>query len=280
MDKQQQSRDPAAYAQNELPPELAAIAQTYAAQPIPCPTPEDTDRLLMRLLAEETVVALTATGRAFSLRCLVRVARWRLQLLGPRFWGASFLLLLLWTLLVPALGPSVAVKLLILLLPLTVVLGLAHVLRTPAHGLRELEASCYIGPVETMAALAIAIVGFDVLLGTVATAELALLRWTSFAALLAAWLAPLLCLTSLALPIALRWGARAGALSGSLPWLVLAVIAVLNPAIPPARILVAPQAPFSLALHYALAACGGLVLLGFLRCGSTWRPLPSLHLHT
>src|SRR5438270_225797 len=114
----------------DLPPELRLIAQRYATQPVPHPTPEDTAHLLARLLSEETVVALSAAQeRWFVLRTL-RVARWRVRLLGPWFWIAGVLLLIFGALLAPIMNRNNAIMTLILLIPLTAVLGLAHALRT------------------------------------------------------------------------------------------------------------------------------------------------------
>jgi hypothetical protein len=258
-------------ADDELPPVLRAIARRYAAQPVPRPTPADTVRLVARLLAEEPAVAL-ATPRRGRVVPALRVARWRIQLLGPWFWLAGVVLMALGAVLTPALRGSGALPL-ILLAPLTTVLSLAHAVRTSSGGLRAVEASCPIGFVEVTTGLVLAIVGFDCTLAAVATAGLALLRWAPFVALVAAWLGPLLLLAGISLPIALRWGAIPASLVGGGPWLLLAVAALLQPDGAYARALAVPRDGLSLALHLGAAALGGMLLALMLVRGSAWRAL-------
>src|SRR5579872_4187043 len=78
---------------DDVPPDLRAVANRYAAQPMPRPTPEATARLVARLLAEEPVAVLTASPRPARITPALRVMRWRLRLLGPWFWISSVVLL-------------------------------------------------------------------------------------------------------------------------------------------------------------------------------------------
>ena len=257
---------------DDLPPELHAIAQRYAAQPVPRPTPADTARLVARLVADEPAVALAAPARHGPIIGAFRVARWRMHLLGRWFWVAGVILMALGAVLTSALHGSGALPL-ILLAPLTAVLSLAHAVRTPSAGLRAVEASCPIGFVEVTTGLVLAIVGFDCLLGVMATAGLALLRWAPFVALLAAWLGPLLLLAGISLPVALRWGAIPASLVGGGPWLLLAAVARLQPGGAYARAVAVPQDGLSLTLHLVAAALGSLLLVLMLVRGSAWRAL-------
>lgn len=265
------SRHPAP--DDEMPAELRAVAARYAAQPVPRPTPEQTARLLARLLAEEPSAARMAFPRRGRVGPALRVARWRVRLLGPWFWVASVLLLAggaAITLFQH--GGGVALPL-VLVAPLTAVLGLAHAARTSSGGLRAVEASAPVGFVEVTAGLALAVVGFDCALGLAATLILALLRWAPFVALLAAWLGPLLLLSGISLPIALRWGTVPAAVVGAGPWLALALAAALAPGSVCATFFIVPQDAASELAHAGAAAGGGLLLLLVLLRGGAWRTL-------
>jgi hypothetical protein len=160
---------------------------------------------------------------------------------------------------------------LVMALPLTAVLGLAQAARTPSRGLREVEAAAPVSHTTVMAAVTLAIVGLDCAFGLIATAFLALLSWTPFAALLVAWLGPLLLLAGLSLPVALRWGAIPAAIVGAGPWLALAVVAFALPGNSMAATAFAlPHDTLSFALRIGAAAVGAVVLLLFLR-ESSWQ---------
>jgi len=258
---------------DELPPELRAVALRYAAQPVPRPTPDDTARLVARLLVEEPVAPLTARPRLGHVLPALRVARWRLRLLGPWFWVTSIVLLFCGAVLTPFVhGPSVALPL-VVLAPLTAVLGLAHAARTSSGGLRAVEASAPIGFVEVTTGLVLAIVGFDCTLGAAATLGVALLHWAPFATLLAAWLCPLLLLAGISLPIALRWGTIPAAVIGGGPWLLLAALALLQPDSMYAQAFALPRDAPSLTAHAAAAALGVALLLLIFARGSSWLAL-------
>lgn len=249
----------------DLPADLQAVARRYARQPVPQPTAADTARLLARLLVEEPA-ARAASGadrpRGHVARAL-RVARWRVRLLGVPFWLASAVTLALAVAVGAPLraGGLDAWQALVLLVPLTAVLGLAHALRTPHVGLREVEGSCPIGAAEALAGVVLAIVGFDCALGLAATLALALAGWAPFVALAAAWLGPLLLLSGLSLPVALRWGVGPAALVGVVPWLLAAAVTRLQPVGPFA---LPGDTPAGLA-RLAAAGVGGLLLLLTLR---------------
>lgn len=261
----------------DLPVDLRAIAQLYAAQPTPRSTPQDTARLLTRLLAEETAITLATPRQHRYISKTLRVACWRVRLLGPWFWIAGVLLLIFGALFAPVMNKNNAVVALILLVPLTAVLGLAHALRTTCLGLREIEASCSASFIEATAGLVLAIVGFDCLLGILATIGLAIVQWAPFGTLLTAWLGPLLLIAGISLPVALRWGTIPAAIVGGGPWLLLAVITLLNPAGAFAQVFTIPQDILSLTLHLAAATLGGLILLLLLIRGSAWHHIPSIY---
>src|SRR4051794_28516857 len=75
-----------------LPTELRALAQRFATEPVPRPTPADTARLVGRLLAEEPAVAVALPLRGRVMPALL-VARWRMHLLGRWFWVAGVVLM-------------------------------------------------------------------------------------------------------------------------------------------------------------------------------------------
>ncbi len=252
---------------DDLPDELRAIAARFAAQPTPRPTAADTARLVARLLAEEPAATFARTRARPRVGQTLRVARWRVWLLGPQFWVASVLLLGLSAWLSGSRYPTMGPAPLILLVPLTAVLGLAHALRTPSGGLREVEASAPTGFTETTAGLALAIVGFDGVLGAAATLALSLATATPFPSLLAAWLGPLLVLTALSLPVALRWGTLLAALVGGAPWALLVLMARLNPTSPLGVVLTLPTDAGAVALRLGLAVAGLVFLLGMLLHG-------------
>ncbi len=260
----------------EHPPYLREVTGRYTRRPVPRPTPEDTDRLVARLLAEEPSARATAAEASAPWRRrrfrIVRIACWRMRLLGPSFWIAGIVLLALAGASAFPLHASGAASWppLVLVVPLTAVLGLAHALRAPHRGLREVEASTPVVAAEALTGLALAIIGFDCLLGLVGTTGLAIAGWAPFAALLAAWLGPLLLLTGISLPIALRWGACPAALIGGVPWLLLVATATFRPT----GIFLLPQDTVALTLHLLAAVFGALLLLLTFMHGPAWsRPI-------
>ncbi len=262
-------------ADDALPPELQAVVRFYAAQPVPRPTPDDTARLMAWLMVEARGIARVAPAptRRASLIAALRVARWRLRLLGPWFWIASVVLLSLLALIPPYVSRANVALPLIVLLPLTAVLSVAHALRASSIGLREVEAAAPIDVVTVTAGLALAIVAYDIALGVSATALLALTHWAPFAALLLTWLGPLLCLTSVSLPVALRWGTAPAIALGTGPWAALAFGALVQPHGFWGELFVLPYDTLSILAHgMAALVGGGALLLTFVR-GATWRSL-------
>lgn len=255
----------------DLPVDLQAIVQRYQSQPVPQPTQEDTARLLTRLLSEETSVELTAAPERWQPLKILAITRWRMRLLGPWFWIASVLLLCLGILLSSLLNTNSTTSALILVVPLAAILSIAHALRTSSEGLRAIEASCPTGFIESMTGLALAIIAFDCLLGILATLFLSLAQWTSFTALLLAWLGPLLLLTAISLPVALRWGTIPAMLIGGMPWLGLAICAALQPFSAVAALFTPSQNTGSLLAHLVSALLGGLILFLLFRYGSKWQ---------
>jgi hypothetical protein len=212
---------------DELPLDLEVVARKYATQPVPRPSSADTAQLIHVLLRGAAFQAQEAhdEGRARLWRVPV-LACWRVYLLGPWFWIAGALFLLAGILLARSFAVSDLITLLILLLPLMTVLGLAYALRMPSNGLRTIEASCPVNFVQTSMGLGLALLAFDSLLGLVATLGFALAHWAPFWNLLLAWLAPLLLLTAISLPIALLRNVRLAALIGGVPWLLLGLLAL------------------------------------------------------
>ncbi len=217
---------------DELPEDLRAIARLYAAQPVPRPAQSSTTQLTRLLLAEAAFSSQeTCQVQRPMFWQIFALARWRLLLLDRWFWiaGVLFLLGSLWIATqMGRAGATSFASLLILLLPLTAVLGLTHALRTPSAGLRAIEASCPVNFMQTTIGLALIILSFDTLLGAVATLAIALARWAPFWNLMLAWLSPLLFLTAISLPVALRWGALKAALVGGLPWVLLGVVGFIS----------------------------------------------------
>jgi hypothetical protein len=248
----------------ELPLDLRRVAERYATLPMPRPTEEATTRLLARLFVEDAADGPAATPARKHLLKTLRVARWRVRLLGAAFWSASVALLGLAAAITWHTHDQNGALPLILMAPLTAVLGIAFALHTRLPGLRQVEASCPTGVVEVTGGLVLAIVGFDCLFGVAATAWLALAHWAPFGALLAAWLGPLLLLSGVSVPIALRWGATTAAALGGGPWLALALLARLQPVGPFAL----PRDTPSLILHLAAAALGSVLLAWTLFAGS------------
>lgn len=259
---------------DELPLDLQAAARSYAAQPVPRPSPADTAQLMHYLLTE---AAFEAQNTPFEgnhhLWHIPVLARWRVYLLGSWFWIAGVLLLLAGILLARSLTVSDLITLLILLLPLTAVLGLIYALRTPSAGLRAVEASCPVNFAQTSMSLGLAILAFDGLLGLVATLGFTLAHWAPFWNLLLAWLAPLLLLSAISLPIALLRNVRMAALVGGLPWLLLGLIALAEQ---PGQSIVdllfsLPQDTLSLSSHLATIVLSLLLLIALFTSAPKWQ---------
>jgi hypothetical protein len=259
---------------DELPLDLQATARSYAAQPVPRPSSAETAQLMHALLTEATFQAQgTHSAKNDHLWHIPVLTRWRVYLLGPWFWIAGVLLLLVGILLTRSLAVSDLITLLILLLPLTAVLGLAHALRTPSAGLRAVEASCPANFAQTSMGLGLALLAFDSLLGLVATLGFALANWAPFWNLLLAWLAPLLLLTAISLPIALLRNVRLAALVGGLPWLLLGLIALVEqPGESVAGLFFSlPQGTLSFASHLATVVLSLLLLIVLTTFAPKWQ---------
>lgn len=256
-----------------LPEALRSVAQWYAAQPRPHPSPAANQRLLARVMEEEVTVARTSFQARSSLVQTVRMTRWQLHLLGPWFWITSVLLLLLGVVVAPALPKEASIPMLIYILPLTTILSMVYALRRLAPGLRDIEVSSPTGFVEMMAGLVLALVCFDGLLGVLATGAMALAHWASFRTVLTDWLGPLLLLVAISFPVALRWGTLPAMLVGGGPWLVLIVLAAGLPELLPAQFLTGTPTGFSLAFHLLAAGLGGATLLLLFLRGFTWQRL-------
>lgn len=259
---------------DELPLDLQAAARSYAAQPVLRPSPADTAQLIHYLLTEAAFQAQdTHFERNHHLWQIPVLASFRVYLLGPWFWIASVLLLLAGILLARSLTVSDLITLLILLLPLTAVLGLTHALRTPSAGLRAVEASCPVNFVQTSMGLGLALLAFDGLLGLVATLGFTLANWAPFWNLLLAWLAPLLLLTVISLPIALLRNVRLAALIGGLPWLLLGLIALAEqPEQSVARLFFSlPQDTLSFSSHLVTILLSLLLLIALFISAPKWQ---------
>lgn len=259
---------------DELSPDLQAAASIYAAQPVPRPSSADTAQMIHYLLTEAAFQAQDMHHEGnHHLWQIPVLARWRVYLLGPWFWIAGVLLLLAGILLARSLTVSDLMTLLILLLPLTAVFSLTYALRTPSAGLCAVEASCPVNFAQTSMGLGLAILVFDGLLGLVATLGFALANWAPFWNLLLAWLAPLLLLTAISLPIALLRNVRLAALVGGLPWLLLGLLALAQqngPGI--AKLFFSlPQDTLSFASHLATIVFSLLLLIAFTAFAPKWQ---------
>jgi hypothetical protein len=259
---------------DELPLDLQATARSYAAQPVPHPSSAETTQLIHALLTEAAFHAQDThdEGNNHFWRIPV-LASFRVYLLGPWFWIAGVLLLLAGILLARSFAVSDLITLLILLLPLTAVLGLTHALRTPSAGLRAVEASCPVNFVQTSMGLGLALLAFDSLLGLVATLGFTLAHWAPFWNLVLAWLAPLLLLTAISLPIALLRNVRLAALVGGLPWLLLGLLALTeqNGSSVTRLFFSLPQDTLSFASHLATIGLSLLLLLALTTFAPKWQ---------
>ncbi|EFH85167.1 hypothetical protein [Ktedonobacter racemifer] len=259
---------------DELPPDLQTVVNSYAAQPVPRPSSTETARLIHTLLTEAAFQAQDThkEGTPHLWRIAV-LTRWRVYLLGPWFWMASVLLLLAGIGLSRSLSVSDLITLLILLLPLAAVFGLTHALHAPSAGLRAVEASCPVTFVQTSMSLGLVLLVFDSLLGLVATLGFALAHFAPFWNLLLAWLAPLLLLTAISLPIALLCNVRLAALIGGLPWMLLGLLALAEQNGPGIvkPFFSLPQDTLSLASHLATIALGLLLLIVFTTFAPKWQ---------
>ncbi|GHO99800.1 hypothetical protein KSF_098480 [Reticulibacter mediterranei] len=254
-----------------LPAELQPIAHLYAMQPVPRPDAGAAQRLMERLLHEESAAEhANMSWRSSSLQIL-RVSRWQMLLLGPSFWVSSTLLLVATFLLLPVFGGEVLANLLIVLLPLTAILSVIRAVQKLSLRVHEIEASCPMNIVETTAALVLAIVFLNILLGLITTLALALTNWVPFVALLSTWLGPLLLLVSLSLPVALRWGTLPAFLIGGGPWLYLIVTSLVSQLMENGHVSLVNHNSTQFTLSWLSALLGlGLLLLWFLR-GSNWQ---------
>ncbi len=165
------------------------------------------------------------------------------------------------------------ITLLILLVPLTAVFSLTYALRTPSAGLRAVEASCPVNFAQTSMGVGLAILAFTILLGLVATLGFTLAHWAPFWNLLLAWLAPLLLLTAISLPLALLRNVRLAALVGGLPWLLLGFIALAGQ---PGQSIVdllffLPQDTLSLSSHLAAIVLSLLLLITLTTFAPKWQ---------
>lgn len=259
----------------DLPVELQQTARRYASQPVPRPSSKDTAQLTQRLLAEAAFQAQYTHGD-IRLPGQVRViARWRFYLLGPWLWVAGVVLLAVGAMLARFVSVDDLVALVILVLPLNSVLGLMYALRTPSAGLRAVEATCPVNFAQTTMALVLVIIAFDGLLGLVATLGIALVSITPFWNLLLAWLAPVLLLTAISLPVALLRGVRLAALIGGVPWLFLGLFALGEQNGQSfARVLFSVQQdPFSLLCQLLAIGISVLLLLALMLLAPKWQYL-------
>jgi hypothetical protein len=201
------------------------------------------------------------------------LTRWRVSLLGPWFWIACVLLLLVGVGLSRSLTVSDLITLLILLLPLAAVFGLVYALRAPSAGLRAVEVSCPVTFVQTSMSLGLGLLVFDSVLGLVATLGFALAHWAPFWNLLLAWLAPLLLLTAISLPLALLRSVRLAALVGGVPWLLLGLLALAgqNGSGVTRVFFSLPQDTLSFASHLAAIALGLLLLIVLTTFAPKWQ---------
>lgn len=254
-----------------LPEELGQVAQWYATRPVPESPLDITQRLMARLQAEEVAAARVSPQDYQPIIQTLRMVRWQLVLLGPWFWITGSVLLVLGVGTAPFLPQNAAITLLIYALPLTTVLSAIYALRRVRPGLRDLEKSSPTGFVEMMTGAILTLVGFNVVLGLLATIALSLVHWAAFGTLLASWLAPLLLLVALSFLVALRWGTGPAMVVGGGPWLLLILGAFARSGALSASFLLATQPGWLLALQLCAASLGIAVLAGLFLRGSVWQ---------
>ncbi|GHO47473.1 hypothetical protein [Ktedonospora formicarum] len=259
---------------DELSPDLQAVARSYRAQPVPHPSSAETAQLLHTLLTEAAFQTQEMHDESNDhLWHILVLARWRVYLLGQWFWIIGIVFLLAGILLARFLTVPDLITLLILLLPLASVLSLAYALRKPSDGLRAVEASCPANFVQTGMGMGLALLAFDSLLGLAATLGFALANWAPFWHLLLAWLAPLLLLTAISLPLALLRSVRLAVLIGGGPWLLLGLLAlneqhgsgVTN------VLFSLPQDPFSFSYHLVTILLSLLLLTVLFLSAPKWQ---------
>jgi hypothetical protein len=268
---QESSPDNWSRADESLPEELRQVVQWYVTQPVPEPTPEASRRLMTRLqTAEIAAVRVSLQGRQSIIQTL-RMARWQLYLLGPWFWITGAVLLVLGISAAPFLPKSEAMTLLVYALPLTAVLSAVYTLRRVRPGLRDLEKSSPTGFIEMMTGVVLALVGFNVVLGLLATVALSLVHWAAFGSLLVSWLGPLLLLVAIAFLVALRWGAFPAMLVGGGPWILLMLVATARAGAVSASFLLTTQPGLLFGLQLCAAGLGAVILFLLLTRGSTWQ---------
>jgi hypothetical protein len=258
----------------ELPPDLQAVASSYAAQPVPQPSSVETTRLIHALLTEAVFQGQDTGEQGIpQLWRMVVLTRWRVYLLGPWFWMAGILLLLAGIGLSQSFTVSDFITLLILLLPLATVFGLVYALRTPSAGLRAVEASSSVTFAQTSIGLGLVLLAFDSVLGLMATLGFTLANWAPFWNLLLAWLAPLLLLTAISLPLALLRSVRLAALVGGVPWLLLGLLALAEQnRSGVARLFFSlPQDSLSLSSHLAAIVLSLLLLVALITFAPKWQ---------
>jgi len=121
--------------------------------------------------------------------------------------------------------------------------------------------------------LGLGLLAFDSVLGLVATLGFALANWAPFWNLLLAWLAPLLLLTAISLPIALLRSVRLAALVGGVPWLLLGLLALAEQNEPGvARLFFSlPQDTFSFSSHLAAIVLSLLLLVVLTTFAPKWQ---------
>ena len=287
MDKQFKPTPAPSRQEEALPADLQAVVDTYLGQPVPRPSANATTHLLQRLLVEaEYVRQQEQIQQPQRLWQTLALARWRLYLSGSWLWITAVLFFLLliglsyrfFTVLPAGTPPSSSsihtlTLWLILLLPLNAVLSLAYMLRTHSAGLRQIEASCPVNFVQTALGMGMAVLAFDILLGLIATVFLALAHFAPFWNLLLAWLAPLLLLSVLSLPLALLCGVRLAALVGGLPWLLLGLGTLVEQSAGDGTgwLFTLPQDTFALSTHLAVIALSLVLIIMLFFSAPKWQ---------
>ncbi len=274
---------------DKLPEDLQVIARYYATQPVPHPSHAETSALMQQLLvAAPLAVQEKQRWEHTSLWHIFVVARWRVFLLGPWFWITGVLLFFItgaiaWN----AQGPSyvtqtgtimptginLLILFLVLVLPLSAVMSLAYALRTSSAGLRAIEASCPVNFVQTTMSMVLVVLAFDCLFGFLLTLGVALVHWAPFWTLLLAWLAPLLLLTAISLPLAFLYNVRVAMVIGGLPWLLLgfSAIAVQNTPSVATWLFSLPQDTLALSSHLIITVLSLVVLIMLFYSAPRWQ---------
>ena len=163
-----------------------------------------------------------------ELYLLLKVVRAQVNLLRPAFWVASALIVFLGCLLVLSeanLGRALVLQ---IIGPLLCYLGAASVFRGIGLNVLEFELACPPSPRQITVARMIIVLGYDLILGLVASLILSLQGNEGIMALTLHWVAPLFLVFGLTLLLSLRIPIHYAAMFSYTGWLALLILAMIG----------------------------------------------------